>query len=677
MGIAPSLGRLYTAADEVPGKDTVVVLSHGLWQRRFGGATDVLGRSISLNGTPYEVIGVMPPAMAWPARAELWVPLAPDADLREARSAFWLPVIGRLKPGIPVEQAQAELAGISKRLEDQYPTNRGFGANVVPLKREIVGNMDRPLLVLMGAVAFVLLIACANLANLMLGRTAARRKELAIRTALGAGRGRVVRQVVTEALVLAAVGGTVGVGLAYIATTLFLRIGRDTVPRPDAIGIDTRVLVFALGVAVVAALLSALAPALTASRSASADGLREGGRQGNTGASRRTRSTLVAAEVALAFVLLTGAGLLLRTLWSMQSVSRGFGAERVAVGTVSAPQTAYPQPLDVRGFYARLLERVRSAPGVESAALATGVLQPLVTRSGIFSIEGRPLPPPEERAEYPYEIVSPGFFETLSARVASGRTIRDSDGADAPRVVVINETLARQGWPGVDPIGRRMRSGGDGSQSPWMTVIGVVKDLRRGDVTRPVRPELYMSSLQVTPRTLVLVVKGAEPAGLPATMRRELHAIDPQLPLYRLDTLEGEIDRTLSQPRFQATLLGWFAAIALLLATIGIYGVTAHAVGQRTQEVGIRMALGARRADVLRLIVRQHLQPAFTGLAVGIAGALALGRYVATLLYGVRASDPLTLVLMGVALIAVAFVACVIPARRAMGVDPLVALRAE
>lgn len=678
MGIAPTLGRVFTAANEVPGKDTVVVLSHGLWQRRFGGTPDVLGKTIALNGTPYEVIGVMPPRMAWPERAELWTPLAPDADLRDARGAFWLPVIGRLKPGVPVEQAQTELAGISARLEEQYPGNRGYGANVVPLKRQIVGNMDRPLLVLMAAVGFVLLIACANLANLMLGRTAARRRELAIRAALGAGRARIVRQIVTEALVLAFVGGAAGVALAYGATRLFLRVGEDSIPRPDAIGLDGRVFGFALVIAVTAALIAALAPAVQASRAAAADGLREGGRQGGSGSSRRTRSALVAAEVALAFVLLTGAGLLVRTLWTMSGMDRGFVAEGVTVGTVSAPATAYPETRDVRGFYARLLERVRSAPGVESAALASGILQPLVTRSGNFTIEGQPVPPPEQRIEYPFESVTPGFFETLSITLSSGRTFTDADVADAPRVVIINETMARLGWPGQDPLGRRIRSGGVNSQSPWMTVVGVIRDVRRGDVTRPIRPELYLCSLQSTPRTQTLVVRAAGDAGsIPGTLRRELQAVDPQLPLYRLGPLDAEIARTLSQPRFQATLLAWFAAIALLLATIGIYGVTSHAVGQRTQEVGIRMALGARRGDVLRMIVTQHLRPALVGLAIGFAGALALGRYVAALLYGVRASDPVTLAVMGVALLAVASFACWIPARRAMRVDPLVALRAE
>ncbi len=678
MGVQPLLGRVFGPANEVEGRDGVAVLSRGLWRRRFGEAPDVLGRTITLNGTPREIIGVMPDDLRWPDRAELWTPLAPAQNLREARGAFWLPVIGRLKPGVAVEQAQADLGAVSARLEDQFPSNRGFGANVVPLKRQIVGDIQLALLVLMGAVGFVLLIACANLTNLMLGRTAARRKELAIRSALGAGRGRIVRQIMTEALVLAAIGGTAGVALAYGAVEVFLRVGRASIPRPEAIAIDGRVLTFALALAAVSALLAALVPALHASRAALADHLREGGRQGGPASSRRTRSLLVGVEVAVAFVLLTGAGLLVRTLWSMQAVERGFSDDRIAIATVSAPRSSYPEASDVQGLYARLLEKIRTAPGVESAALGSRVLQPLVTTSGIFSIEGRPLPPPEERVEYPFEVVSPGFTETLRMQIVAGRSFSDQDTADAPRVVVINETLARLGWPGLDPVGRHIRSGGDNSQSPWMTVVGVMKDAHLGDVTRAVRPELFMCSLQVTSRTLMMVVRTAgDPDAILPTLRRELQAIDPQLPLFRAGTLAAEVSDTMNQPRFQATLLGAFAAIALLLAVIGIYGVTSHAVGQRTQEVGIRIALGASRQRVLGLILGQHLVPALVGLAAGIAGAVVLNRYLQSLLYGVSAHDPVTFTIMGATLIAVAGAACWIPARRAMRVDPLVALRTE
>ena len=676
VGLQPMLGRLYTEANETPGSDAVAVLSHGLWQRKFGGSRDVLGKTITLNGTAHEIIGVMPPELQLPARAQLWKPLAPAEDLRNARGSFWLPVIGRLKPGVPLEQAQTEMDGIAARQAETYPVVKGFGAYLVPLHKQMVGDVERSLLVLMAAVGCVLLIACANLGNLMLGRTAARRKELAIRTALGARRGRLVRQIVTETFVVALAGSMLGLLLAFWATEFFIQVGGDAIPRADTITIDARVLLFTLALAVIAALLAGLVPALQASRTAVREHLQEGGREGGGGGSRRTRSVLIAAEMALAFVLLAGAGILVRTLWSMQGVERGFDSERIAIATVSLPPALYAGPNDVRGFYARLLERVRTIPGVESAATTTGILMPLLTNSGVYTIEGKPLPPPGQRIEYPVEIVSPGFFETLNVPLAAGRTFTAQDHADAPRTVVINETLARTGWPGQDPLGRRMRAGGETSQAPWMTVIGVIRDMRRGEVTRAIRPELYMSSLQVTPRTQTLVVRAAgDPGAILPTLRREVQALNPQLPLFATGTLEAELSDTLSQPRFRAILLAGFAVIAMLLASIGIYGVTAHAVSQRTQEVGLRMALGAQRRDVLALILRQHLRPALIGVALGLAGALVLARFLESMVYGVGATDPLTLLAMGLTLLLVAVAACWIPAQRATRVDALVALR--
>ena len=678
MQLAPLLGRVFTAANETPGQDTVVVLSHGLWQRRFGGANDVLGRTLTLSGRPYEVIGVMPPTLAWPDDAELWRPLAPVEQQRQARGSFWLPVIGRLKPGVSVEQAQTEMNQIAHRLEEQYPNNRGFGVYVVTLQQQLVGNIERALVVLMASVGFVLLIACANLANLMLGRTAARRKELAIRTALGATRDRLIAQIVTETFVLALIGAALGVGLAYWVTGFFVTLGGDSIPRQDAIAMDVRVLGFALVLATIAALVAGLVPALQASRRKLVEHLREGARAGTAASSRRTRNLLVGAEVALAIVLLTGAGLLIRTLWTMQQAERGFEARNVAMMTVSLPSATYVTPADVRIFYARLLERLRAIPGVTAAATGTGVLQPLVTNSGIFTIEGKPLPPPEERVEYPIEIVSPGYFETVGMRIVRGRGFTEADQPDAPPAVVINETFARTGWPNQDPIGRRIRAGDDDSQAPWATVVGVMRDAHRSDVTRTIRPEIYLSASQITPRTQTVLIRAAgDPIAIVPSVRRQLQTLDPQLPIFDVTTLEREVAETLNQPRFQAVLLGGFAAIALLLATIGIYGVTSHAVSQRTQEVGIRMAMGAARWDVLRMILLQHLRPAVVGLVVGIVGAVALSQFVRSLLYGVSATDPVTFAFVSVVLLAVAALACFVPARRATRVDPLVALRNE
>ena len=679
IGLKPAMGRLFTTANETEGQDAIVLISHGLWQRRFGGAPDVVGKTMTLSTRVYEIIGVMPPEMRWPERAELWKPLAPPQQARESRGSFWLPVIGRLKPGVTLEAAQTEMAGISTRLEQAYPANRGYGANVVGLRDQMVGGIERALTVLMGAVGFVLLIACANLANLMLGRTAARRRELAIRTALGAGRGRLIRQIVTEALVLAFIGGAAGVALAWWAAKAFVALAGNTIPAAARFGLDARVLGFAFAIATLAALLSGLLPALHASRAAIGSALREGGRQGGPAGSRRTRNLLVGAEVALALVLLTGAGLLLRTLWGMQGVDRGFSPERVAMATVSLPGSTYRTPPDVRTFYARFIEKVRAVPGVESAALTTGVLLPLLANSGGAVFEGKPLPPPEQRAEYPYENVSPGFFTTIGATMAAGREFSDQDHDRAAPVAIVNEALARTVWPGEDPIGKRVKPGdGTNPDQPWISVIGVVRDMRRGDVKRPIRQEIYIPSLQFTPRTQTLLVRSAgDPTALMAAVRRELQSIDPQLPLFRVTTLEAQLSDTLSQPRFQATVLAGFAVIALLLAAVGIYGVTSHAVSQRTQEVGIRMAMGAARSDVRLLILRQHVTPALIGVAVGLAGAIALSRLLTSLLYGVRAVDPMTYALVAVSLIAVAVAACWVPASRAMRVDPLVALRAD
>jgi predicted permease len=678
MGVRPLFGRLYTDANETPGNDGVVLLSYGLWQRKFGGTNDVLGKTMTLNGRTFEIIGVMPATLQVPPEAQVWKPLAPDEGTRNARGAFWLPVIGRLKPGISVQEAQTQMTGIATRLEQTYPSNQGFGINLVPLHRQLVGDIEGSLVVLLASVGFVLLIACANLGNLMLGRTAARRKELAIRTALGAGRARLVRQIVTEALVLAAIGGALGLMFAWWATRLFIRIGGDSIPRPDAVAIDARVMLFTLAIAVVAALLAGIVPALQASRPAVVESLREGGREGGSGASRRTRHVLIAAEVALAFVLLAGAGLLLRTLWSMQNVDRGFSLSRIATMRLSLPASAYAGPPEVRAFYTRLLERVRALPGVESAGTGTGVLMPLLANSGIMTIEGRP-PTSGPQIEYPREIVSPGYFETLGVTLGAGRTFTEQDHAEAALVTVVNETFARSAWPDQDPLGRRVKFGGAQSKAPWLTVIGVVRDLRRSDdVRRPVRPEVYMCALQNPPRSQMLLVRTAtDPNAVVASVRREVQAINPQLPLFAIGTLEGQIFETLTTPRFRAVLLAGFAVIALLLATIGIYGVTAHAVGQRTHEVGIRMALGAARRDVLGLILVEHLKPALIGVTVGVLGAVVLSQSLRTLIYGVRATDPFTFIAMAIALIAVAVVACWIPARRATRVDPLVALRTE
>ena len=675
--VAPILGGLYTANHERPGEGAVVLISERLWRSRFGGAPDVLGRTISLDGQPHEVLGVMPASFDYPSGALLWRPLAPSDNLRNARTAFWLPVIGRLKPGITVDRAQLEMNGIGARLEETYPEIKGFGVYVVGLHRQMIGDLDRSLAVLLGAVTLVLLIACVNIGHLMLGRAAARRKELAIRSALGAGRSRLVRQILTESMTVALFGTAAGLLLALWATDLLVSLGGDTIPRPEAIRLDARVLLFTAALAVAAALLAGLLPALAASRLSFAEHLREGRREGTGGTSGRMRGALIAAEVALAFVLLAGSALLVQTLWTIRGTDRGFDPHGVVTMRVSLPAAAYPGPAEVRSFYVRLLDRLRTLPGVEAAASGTAVLQPLLANSGVFSIEGRPLPPPQERVEYPIEIVSPGFFDTLGAPIVAGRGFTEGDHAEAPRAVVINEALARHAWPGQDPLGRRLRQGAGDSNAPWMTVVGVVRDMRRADVRREIRPEVYMSTLQVPARTQMLLVRTAgDPAAVVGAVRRELQALDARLPLFEVSTLDAQLARTLAAERFRAVLLTWFAGIAVLLAAVGIYGVTAHAAGERRHEVGIRMALGARPRDVLRLLLTEHLRPAAAGVVLGFAGALVLSGSLDAFVFGVTATDPLTYASMGAALLAVALLGCWLPARRATRVDPVVAMRA-
>ena len=678
MGLKPVLGQVFTEKEETPGTDGVILLSYGLWQRRFGGVNDVVGKTMTLNGRAFQIIGVMPAGLEVPEKTELWKPLAPDADTRAARNAFWLPVIGRLKPGVSVEHAQTEMNGIGARIEQTFPEQKGYGVYVVSLHRQIVGDIERPLLVLLGAVGLVLLIACANLGNLMLGRSAARRKELAIRTALGAARWRLVRQMVTETFVLAFAGSAVGLLLAYWTTDLFIGIGGGTIPRPDVIRIDGRVIAFAVAMAAFAALLAGVIPAVQASGGSLADPLKEGGRDTAAGSSRRTRSILIAAEVALAFMLLAGAGLLVRTLWTMQQVDRGFRTERIASMNVSLPPALFATADDVRAFQARLLERTRTLPGVEAAAFGTQVLQPLITNSGVFSIEGQPYPPPEQRIEYPTEVVSPSFFETIGMRLADGRFFSDQDTPQAPPVIVVNEALAKQAWPGQNALGRRMKPGPPDGQGPWYTVVGVIKDARRADLRRQIRPEIYFCSLQGARRTMTLYVRTAgDPTAIVPAVRAEVRAIHPQVPLFAVSTLDTQMADSLAQPRFSALLLGGFAVLALVLASIGIYGVTSYAVSQRRHEMGVRMALGAKAVEVLTLILRQHLVPALVGMVIGIVGAVSVSRFLESLVYGVGTTDAPTFATVGVMLLAVAALAAYIPARRATRVDPLIALRAE
>ena len=680
MGVNPAAGRGFTAEEEEPGREQVVVLGHGLWQRRFGGEPGVVGRDLILSGRSYQVVGVMPQGFQFPARAELWSPLAPNPRLKAARGAFWLPVVGRLKPGVTRERAQAEMDVIARRLEEQYPNiNGGYGINVVALHEQTVGKIRPALLVLLGAVAFVLLIACANVANLLLARAAARQKEIAIRTALGAGRWRLVRQLLTESVMLALAGGALGLLLAIWGIDTLRALSPTNIPRLDQLGIDRHVLLFTLAVSVVTGLVFGLAPTVQAWRATLNETLKEGGRGAAAGAGgQRTRRLLVVLEMAVTLLLLIGAGLMIRSFWRLQQVDPGFNPERLLTLRLSLPRSKYPEGLNVVAFYEQLQERLSALPGVQSVGATTSVLMDNLPNSSGFSIEGRPREPEAQRLELPFDSVTPTYFRSMGIPLLSGRTITPQDVADGPQVALVNEAVVRRYFPNEDPLGKRFKFGDPEDQAPWITIVGVVKDVRRQGLDTAARIASYLPHRQRPARSLEVVIRAAgEPLALAGAARDTIRSLDRDLPITNLRTMSDVLSETSAQRRFNMLLLGLFAGVALLLAAVGIYGVMAYAVTQRTHEIGIRMALGARPRDVLSLVLKQGLGLALAGVALGLGGAFALTRLMASLLYEVSATDPLTFAAVALLLVGVASLASYLPARRATKVDPMIALRYE
>jgi putative ABC transport system permease protein len=641
LGVEPARGRGFDVREEEQGSHRVAVLGHGLWQRRFGGDPEVLGRTIQMNGDEFTVVGVMPPGFDFPSASQLWVPLAPSEQLREARGAFWLYTLGRLRPGVTVEAAQREMDGIDARLGEEYPALSRFGVFVQPVRDYLVGDVRPALLVLLGAVAFLLLIASANVANLLLARSAAREREMAIRAAMGAGQRRLVGQLLTESLVLALAGGALGVVIATWGVQLLKWLSPADLPRMENVGVDATVLGFAFLVSLLTGVAFGLVPALQVSRTPLARPLREGSR-GLSGGRRgqRTRKVLIVGELALALVLLIGAGLLLQSFSRLRSVDPGFRAENVLTLRLSLSGSDYRDPARVVGFWEQLLERVESLPGVASAAGATDVLLPELANSSTVTIEGRPRSPDEETVEVPIDVVTPGLFRTLGTPLLHGRDFSGADDRDAAPVAIINEAMARRFWPDADPVGQRFRYGGENSQDPWRTVVGVVADARRTSLEQEARPSTFLPVRQNAASSLVVVVRTAgDPLALAGAVRREVRAIDPNVPIAQLSTLEGLLSERLAQRRFSALLLGIFSALALLLASVGVYGVIAYTVSQSTREIGIRMALGAHRRNVLRLVLGQVSVLVLLGIGIGLAGALALSRTLAGMLYGTSGAE--------------------------------------
>ena len=682
-------GRIFTNAEDQPGVPPVVVLSHGLWQRRFGGDPGIIGQNLTLDGRSFTVIGIMPSGFLFPSRAEMWTPVglqAKDPGWESRGNHPGLYAMARLKPGITVEQARDDMEIVAANLEKQYPdSNTGNRATITPALENIVRDIRAALLVLLSAVGFVLLIACANVANLLLARATNRQKEIAIRFALGASRTRIIRQLLTESMLLSFAGGVLGLLLAQAAVKLIVAISPNSIPRAAEIGLDQRVLAFTVAVSLLTGIIFGLAPAFQASKPDLNETLKEAGR-GSTGRRHILRSALVVSEVALTMVLLIGAGLMIRSFYRLQRVDPGFVADRLLTFNVALPQKKYAEGQQRINFYQQLLQNLRALPGVESVGMATGL--PLGNngwQSG-FWIEGRPEPPQGQRPLTEVAFVSAGYFDTMKMTLLSGRNFTEQDIKPStppdpqhpdftpPTVNVIDEEFARRYFPDENPLGQQLRFWGG-----KVTIVGIVRRVKmEGLSTDSNRVQSYYPYLQNPGGSMSIVLRTAgDPTALSNEVRQQVLAIDPDQPIYSVQTMGQIWEDSIAPDRLLLMLLGTFAAVALVLAGVGIYGVMAYSVTQRTHEIGIRMALGARQGNVLGMVVRQGMTLAVAGLAIGLVGAWLATRAMASLLFGVSATDPATFAMISVVLAGVALGACLVPARRATKVDPMIALRYE
>jgi len=685
MKAEPLLGRVFSPEEQEDGKDFVIVLGYGLWQRRFGGDPHVVGKTALLGGRPYTIIGVMPttfrslPSSVIDPQAEFYRPVAEKYD-DEERDARHLRAIARLKPGVTIRQAQAEMITIANRIEQERPTsNKGYGVNLVSLSEDTVGGLRPTLFALFGAVVFVLLIACANVGNLLLTRAAARQKEIAIRAALGAGRVRLVRQLLTESVLLALVGGVAGLLLALWGTNFVESIGSQVTPLLSGIDVDSRVLGFTILISVVTGIFFGLAPALLVSKPELNESLKEGGRSSGAGASRnRLRGTLVVTEIATALVLLVCAGLLIASVMRLRDVEPGFDPENLLTMNISLPSAKYPKPHDRATFYNNLVERVEALPGVRAAGV-TSVLPLSDNFDGRgLAVEDRPKPRGEEISVDLY-ITTPNYLRAMSIPTLRGRPLSGQDTETSPPVALVNERMAKELWADEDPLGKRIKfPGSESNPQPWRTIVGVVNDVSQYALDKKAPMQIYLPQSQYPASFMSLVVQTTvAPAGLTAPVRNEVRAIDKDQAVFDIATMEQLLSDSISLRRFFMLLLVIFAGLALTLASVGIYGVMAYVVTQRTHEIGIRIALGAQTSDVLRLVVGEGMRLVVLGVGLGLIGAFVVTRLLASLLYGVSATDPLVYAGVAMLLTMIALLACYIPARRAMKVDPMVALRYE
>ena len=681
VGVRPVLGRDLLPCEEKPGTAPVILLSYQLWQSHLGGDPAVIGRSITLDGRSFAIVGILPSTFRFLDRTDVIVPIGVlAADLTERGERGDMDVVGRLSPGVALPQAAVEMNTIAARLADQYPqSNYGFGAHLESFRQAFTGDTRLAILVLFGAVVFVLLIACVNVANLFLVRGAARAREIALRLAFGASRGRVVRQMLTESLLLAVLGGVLGIILgAWGISGLGYLLPADSL-QMMGVRMDLSVLLFAAAVIVLVAFAFGLVPALQATRPDLHETLKDGGRSAtSTSAQHRLRGALAIAETALALVLLVGAGLMLKSLYHLIQVSPGFAPARVLTMEMDLRTDQYSKDPAILNFWQQVLDRVRTIPGVESAAVGTVVPLTGSHRRSDVTIEGLPTPGPGEFPHPDCHVISSAYTSAMGIPLLRGRTFTDADNQTAPLVGLVNATMARRFWTDGDPIGKRILRGHPGGDGKWITIVGVVADTKLYGLDNPARLEVYYPYRQQPESDMNLVVRSAvDPASLTSAIRAAVAAIDKDQPIFDVHTMQQRVDDSISTRRLTLVLLGIFSALALILAAIGIYGVMAYSVALRTQEIGIRMALGAQQKDVLRLVLRQGARIAFFGVAIGLAAAVALARALSSLLFSVSSSDPITFAAVSILLVAVALLACYIPARRALRVDPIIALRYE
>ncbi|HEX8184568.1 MAG TPA: ABC transporter permease [Blastocatellia bacterium] len=684
LGAQAQVGRVFQHEEDQPGTEAVVVVSYGFWQRQLAARPDVIGQQINLNSRPFTVVGVMPASFTYPEEVVLWVAQKLDPPTRRGPYFMW--GLGRLKPGATIEQARAEMNVIARNVQQEIrSTQNDWTFTAASLTEETVGNVRPALLFLLGAVVFVLLIASANVANLLLSRAASREKEIAIRTALGASRVRLVRQLLTESLLLALTGGAIGLLLALWGVDVLIGLSPENIPRLGEVRVDGGVLGFTFLISLASGIIFGLAPALYSSRPNLNESLKEGGRGASEGfGRRRLRRALVVSEIALSLMLLISAGLMIKSFLRLQNVSPGFNPENILTMQISLPGAKYSDNSKTSAFFQELLTKVESLPGVESAGLSFSLPPNLLEVSDSYAVEEHPTPPGESDPIAPVVFVSTDFFKTMGIPLLSGRFFTDADNANSPDVVIISEAMAKRYFGNDSPIGKRFKQGGlDRKDNPWMEIIGVVGDVKYSGLDGKPEPAYYLAHLQAPLRSMYMVVRtNSNPMSLAPAIRNEVWSIDKDQPVARVRTMEQLLSASVSQPKFRTLLIGVFASVALLLAAVGIYGVISYSVTQRSHEFGIRMALGARQGSILKMVLGEGLRLALIGTGIGLAGAYLVGAYFATgvlssLLFGVSTTDTLTFVFIPLLLTGIALLACYVPARRATKVDPMVALRYE